>query len=475
MNDDLFPADPSESGVDPDGSLPGPLSFDEARILDRIDARATARRRRRTLTAGAGVGGAALLTVAVLAATVGLAGHDRPTDVLADGPTGSVGLGVDTTLPGDVGGLLGEATDPSIVMDPTLPTTTGPATGATSPVTSPRTTASIVTEPPLPTQPTVTQRPIGDPCANRTPTRIPVPTQASLVGVAVASDGTAWIATTEPSVLRRTPAGTFSTFSLTGAPSGITVASDGTPWFTEAAAAKVGRITASGQVQELPLPTTTSNPMGMPNASSNPTAIVAGANGSAWFVETSADKVGRVTPSGTITEVDLPGRDSVHANPEGLAIGADGAVWVTEVLTDRIARIDPATLAVTEKATGASGEGRPASGFLSAPVQGRVWTNDVRRGGVVGMATDGAVTSTAIAADSNPGALAAGPDGTLWIALEGTGRLAKTDSLGQVHVQAPFGPADGLRGTTASSLATGAGALWVALPSQPALLRFSCS
>ena len=41
-------------------------------------------------------------------------------------------------------------------------------------------------------------------------------------------------------------------------------------------------------------------------ASSNPTAITAGPDGALWFTERGANKIGRITPAGIITEFSLP-------------------------------------------------------------------------------------------------------------------------------------------------------------------------
>ena len=81
-------------------------------------------------------------------------------------------------------------------------------------------------------------------------------------------------------------------------PVGIAAGPDGVMWFTESqgyysgssGAAKIGSITMSGKVTEY------SNGL---TATSYPTAIVQGPDHDMWFVETSADKLGRVDLSGS--------------------------------------------------------------------------------------------------------------------------------------------------------------------------------
>ena len=101
---------------------------------------------------------------------------------------------------------------------------------------------------------------------------------------------------------------------------------DGNLWFTEESGNKIGRITPSGQITEYPVPTEGSDPHG----------ITAGPDGSMWFTEGLANKIGQITPSGRITEFPIPG---VEAGPAEIAAGPDGNLWFTE--GNRIGRITP--------------------------------------------------------------------------------------------------------------------------------------
>ena len=95
----------------------------------------------------------------------------------------------------------------------------------------------------------------------------------------------------------------------------IVTGPDGNLWFTEQWANKIGRITPAGAVTEFALPDGT-----------GPHDIAAGTDGNVWFTETSANRIGRMTPSGALTEFDLlnPGA------PTGLVAGADGKLWYTK-------------------------------------------------------------------------------------------------------------------------------------------------
>jgi hypothetical protein len=61
--------------------------------------------------------------------------------------------------------------------------------------------------------------------------------------------------------------------------------------------------------------------------------ITAGPDGNLWVTEFNASKIGRLTPSGTITEFSVP------STPTAITAGADGSLWFTERYVNRVARI----------------------------------------------------------------------------------------------------------------------------------------
>jgi streptogramin lyase len=113
---------------------------------------------------------------------------------------------------------------------------------------------------------------------------------------------------------------TFSSFPVPGKfgnLGAIAVGSDGALWFLETTANKIGRITTSGSVTELAVPT----------ANSGLAAIVAGPDGALWFTESSGNKIGRVTTAGVFTEYPVPTPSSA---PTAITAGSDGALWFVE-------------------------------------------------------------------------------------------------------------------------------------------------
>ncbi|MBI5301862.1 MAG: hypothetical protein HY868_06980 [Chloroflexi bacterium] len=139
-----------------------------------------------------------------------------------------------------------------------------------------------------------------------------------------APDGTIWFTRSgDPTIARITPAGLLTEFALPNGnekPFGITLGPDGNLWITESTGNQILRIGIDGVVSgQFPIPT----------SSSNSTNIVAGHAGNLWFLENgdvTARKIGRVTPSGTITEFPL----ATTAYLRDIVAGSDGNIWFTE-------------------------------------------------------------------------------------------------------------------------------------------------
>src|SRR5436853_107325 len=77
---------------------------------------------------------------------------------------------------------------------------------------------------------------------------------------------------------------------------GVAAGPDGNLWFSEVYGNQIGRISPSGAVTEYPVPTLDSGAHG----------IVAGPDGNLWFAELGSNKIGRITTSGAVTEYPVP-------------------------------------------------------------------------------------------------------------------------------------------------------------------------
>ncbi len=188
----------------------------------------------------------------------------------------------------------------------------------------------------------------------------------------------------------------------------ITTGPDGNLWFAEYT--KVGRVTPSGVITLYDTPTFSAFNFG----------IAAGPDGNLWFTE-QAGIIGRITPTGEITEFPLPGI-WLPPVPGAIAAGPDGNLWFTEVAvvdTGAVGRIGRITTAggITEfpvTATNPSGSAVALSGIAAGP-DGNLWFTKTGQNKIGRITTGGVATEFPIpTAGSEPSLITAGPDGNLW-------------------------------------------------------------
>ena len=96
-------------------------------------------------------------------------------------------------------------------------------------------------------------------------------------------------------------------------------------WFTEFAANKIGRISGTGAITEFTVPT----------ANAGPYQIAYGAGGAMWFTEYNTTKIGRISGDGTIREFPIPapsyGAGAITGSGPGPVFAADPAGFVDVV------------------------------------------------------------------------------------------------------------------------------------------------
>jgi streptogramin lyase len=177
-------------------------------------------------------------------------------------------------------------------------------------------------------------------------------------------------------------------------------------------------VLASGGVIEYPVP----NPIAPGSAcfgcgQASLGGIVAGADGNLWFVNGGQYKVGRMAPSGAITQFDLP---TVVGGPYSITAGPDGNIWVTtnalgQARQDWILRIRPDG-AVTQFQAG-TGSGLSGTGpeHITPGPDGNLWFTEFWSNRIGRMTPAGNLTEFPIpTANSAPRGIVAGPDGNLW-------------------------------------------------------------
>jgi streptogramin lyase len=197
-------------------------------------------------------------------------------------------------------------------------------------------------------------------------------THAKPAGIVAGPDGNLWFAESNASRIGRiTPAGVVTEFSLGGnvMPFGIARGPDGNLWFTEKLGQRIGRITPSGTVTEFSAGLTTPADL---------SSIVAGPDGNLWFTEGQSNRIGRITPTGVITEFSSGITNGVNQftglpnfpEPDGIAAGPNGNLWFTEFGADRVGRITPSGV-VTEFGAGI-GAAAQSIGITAGP-DGNLW------------------------------------------------------------------------------------------------------
>ncbi len=155
---------------------------------------------------------------------------------------------------------------------------------------------------------------------------------------------------------------TFTKFNIpstiAGVPGGITTGPDGALWFTYQSpsfTSAVGRITTEGKITALPGTDASAVAVGpdgalwlaadfdigrmttagsftqfaIPGIDLFATSITPGPDGNLWFTETGANKIGRITPAGTISE--FATRKLQGEQPQYITSGPDGALWFTSL------------------------------------------------------------------------------------------------------------------------------------------------
>jgi streptogramin lyase len=155
-----------------------------------------------------------------------------------------------------------------------------------------------------------------------------------------------------------------------------------------------------------------------------------GPDGNIWFIDgkqnsEASPMIGRITPSGTITEYLQASSHALYAIVAGP--GGEKYLWVTDHgETPSIGRIDSANpeAGVTWYSSGLNAGSEPV-GITSGP-DGNLWFTDTGTTKAIGTinpsAPEGSIKecSTGLNAEAKPLGIIAGPDGNLWFVDDGT-------------------------------------------------------
>ena len=229
--------------------------------------------------------------------------------------------------------------------------------------------------------------------------------------ICVGPDGNLWFSTSGNvrTIGKITTAGVVTLYSSVTASGiyleGITGGPDGNVWF--ATDNSIGRITPGGAVAQYSV------------SGGSTRGITSGPDGNVWFTSMFGHKIGRVTPTGTITYF------STGISPDswlpGIVAGPDGNLWFTEQGPNRIGRITP-TGTVSEFTVGFSSNSTPAQ--ITVGSDGNLWYGG---NSLVGRITTAGVI-TEFSVPHSPTGIAQGPDGKIWFTEPSYGYVARLDS-----------------------------------------------
>jgi len=211
------------------------------------------------------------------------------------------------------------------------------------------------------------------------------------------------------------------------APTAIVRGADGNFWFTEFNKDRIGRITPAGTVTEFILP-----------AGSGPLDIVSGPDGKLYFTERFTNRIGRINPqAGSNVAIQSSFSDTfatgitAGSGPTSITIGPDSNLWFTEFNIDKVARLTLASSVVTEFGGLSAGSG-PA-GITSGP-DGAVWFTEAGAGAIGRVTTSGIVTNEFLlpVATSDPENIVTAPNGVLYFTETGQDKIGRITTAGTI-------------------------------------------
>ncbi|WP_412030496.1 IPT/TIG domain-containing protein [Deinococcus yunweiensis] len=196
---------------------------------------------------------------------------------------------------------------------------------------------------------------------------------------------------------------------------GLTSGPDGNIWFTEERSNKIGRITPGGTLTEFPIDFL---PGGLMD-------ITTGSDGNLWFTSTYG-AIGRITPGGAYTVFLVPGG---FGTPRGITSGPDGNLWYTDLANNQIGRVTTAGVFKTYPLP--SPNGGPAD--ITVGPDGNLWFTEIDANRIGRITPGGTITEfTVPTANSVPGGITGGPDGNVWFTESFGHKVARITPAGTI-------------------------------------------
>lgn len=190
-------------------------------------------------------------------------------------------------------------------------------------------------------------------------------------GVTVGSDGTVYVADTYNSSIRKiTPAGVVTTLAGgtggtadgTGSaaqfsyPTGIAVASDGTVYVADAGSSRIRKITPEGLVTTFAGSTQGyADGTGTAAQFSWTTNLAIASDGILYVADSNNNRIRKITPAGDVTTFAGDGTAAQLNQPQGLTVASDGTVYVSDTNNNIIRKITATGVVTTLAGSGQSG------------------------------------------------------------------------------------------------------------------------
>jgi virginiamycin B lyase len=250
-------------------------------------------------------------------------------------------------------------------------------------------------------------------------TEFPLPAGTTATTLIDGTDGALWFgettSTNKPEIGRITTAGVITQITSGFLPGAVVHAvaagAGGTIWFADDGTTKaIGKVTAAGQVTEIPAGT----PGSGLNAGAVPYDMVTAPDGTVWFEDSGLPGVGAISPSGQITEYkDMTG---MPLGPRDLTVDAAGNAWYTRQGGMGIGEVNLGAAAGTPVTVFPTLV--PMANGITAGDDGNLWYTG-NGYSVIGRITHAGVDTEfgpldGLQMGATPDAITAGPDGNVW-------------------------------------------------------------
>lgn len=158
-------------------------------------------------------------------------------------------------------------------------------------------------------------------------------------------------------------------------------------------------------------------------ASANPYATCLGPDGNVWFTEYTGNRIGKITPAGTVTEYAL----AAGTNPRGICAGPDGNLWVCGYTSNKILKVTTSGSVTSYSCpTGASYP------FAVASDGTDLWFTMAGVAKVGKVTTSGTFTEYSSGLTGATAGICLGPDGNVWFTESTASKVSKITAGGTI-------------------------------------------